>query len=261
MRSPCRRLALAAIPLLLLGATGCSLSGSVSVNSPDSVLVDVTFSDFGQANADLCDESVFFGSGLQFISTEDNAGPICRITGNLEPERLESAGLKVRRFGEYLVLEIAPAGEGSAYPSIYLTVDFPGQVVEHNANEQTAPNQVRLTDLNSLSGSGLRVVALDHAGPPWWVIGTAGGVIAGSLLTLAVVLTRRRSRTASATVPSLQPADSEPVEPDPTAPAIPASPVPLPDPPAEPSRAPEPSEFKPPGPPADNSIWAPPRDS
>jgi len=88
-----------------------------------------------------------------------------------------------------------------------LLITFPGQVVDGGGGK-TDYNRVHFERGWGLGAMGkTRIVALNHAGPPWWVLAAGGGALVGALLTLALVLLPRRRPQAHGTdeAPGLAP--------------------------------------------------------
>lgn len=258
------------LALALAALAGCSVEGRVNVQSATAVEVDVTVR---ADRSPYCNADIV---GLSTIPERGRGGVItsCRYLGTMDPSQLGWA-LGLATAGEYLVavfnpLQVPASGSGDStenqLDAVDVTIVLPGSVQEANSGQVTG-DRVRITDpaVMTLPG-GLRLVALNHAGPAHWVWWFGGGILLGVLgATGVLIVVRRRIGRAPVPPPVDQPGEAEP-EPSP----VTADPAPSTGDPASRPTEPDgdadwsrPIDRTPPqiavpnDAPPDTSIWAP----
>ena len=187
--------------MLLFGTgalAGCSVDGRIDVVSPTAVNLDFTVR--GEPSAS-CDGGI---EGLSVTPGTDPGGIVtCHYAGTVNPSALGGANVPVTTVGEYIAVVVNPfgtSGQGTGSETINtvdVTLVLPGDVVEHNSGVAQG-RELRLTDPNLLQvPGGFRVVALNHAGPSYWLWWTGGGLVLGAVAGWAASwLLRRRLRHA-----------------------------------------------------------------
>lgn len=246
MWSSGRRLAavLAAILIGLLAA-GCDMVAELDVRSENHVEVELVINESGRCEG-LTD---FWG-----LQIEREGSLLCRATGTLDlTAAAQDRFLTVSRLGEYYLLDLRLPEESATVP-IDLTIHFPGMVVDAGGG-LISGNSVHFPKEYGVGAVGeIRVVALNHVGPPLWIIGTAAGLLLGALIAVGVMLGSGRQRPARAPAAAEaqlqalpQPEAGDRVEP------VPAEAFTVASPPPQPSQPPPRAQ-----PPVDHSIWAPP---
>ena len=237
---PTRRRALAVLGAILIAllASGCDMVAELDVRSESHVEVALVINDSGRCEG-LTD---FWG-----LQVEPEGSRLCRATGTLDlTAAAQDSFLTVSRLGEYYILDLR-LPEGTAEVPIDLTVRFPGMVVDSGGG-QVSGNSVHFPKEYGLGAVGdLRIVALNHIGPPLWIIGTSAGLLLGAVIAVGVMLGSGRHRPAGPPAPDEEldalplPEPGERVAPVAAEPAVAAI---QPSPPAQP--------------PVDPSVWAPP---
>ena len=215
-----RGLLLATCALLTL--SGCAVVGTVDVRSVDQVAIDLTVTG-NESYLPLC-EPTGWPADAQLIFEEhlnEVGDRTCHVTGVTHPEIIRQY-LGLTHVGEYFAIEANPLSMAPRSPvpigSIWsdpdtrldVAISFPGRVLSTTgtADGTTA----RFTDAQQfVRPYGLRVVALDHPGPEWTVLGPIVGLLAGLGVSVTWWHVSRRRRRA-----------------DPTASGEPASPLPAP---------------------------------
>lgn len=187
---------LRALLLVLLGVctlAGCSIEGRVELVSPSVVNLDVTVR--GERSP-YCNGDI---AGVTVTPGNEPGGIVssCRYVGTVNPLTLEGAYVAVATAGEYTAVVLNPYADGqisNEVESLAVTLVLPGDLVEHSSGVAVG-RELRLTDPTVFDvPGGLRVVALNHAGPPYWLWWTGGGLVLGLLAGLATAaLIRRRS--------------------------------------------------------------------
>jgi len=186
--------------------TGCDVTGTARIRSDDMVDVDLRVA---LDRGDVCD-----WAGLaDAVQTSEQRGRrgarVCVIRGTIPKERLRRWNVAIAHSGEHIDVTFNPLGlvdgEGPVddigVELVDVVVEFPGQVVDSNAN--VSGNTVEVTGVPRLTSSpGLRAVALDHPGPPFFLLlpavaFTLGGVVVGLMLRNA----RNREVSAAAAAP------------------------------------------------------------
>ena len=183
--------ALLGLMIALVSLAGCSIEGRVQVTSVSSMDVDVTVRG---DRSPYCNGDI---PGLSVVVGSEPGGVVssCRYLGTVDPTGLDFV-LGLASAGEYLVLVMNPfhvselgLSEAAAteVERIDITFVMPGTVVERNGGTPNGP-ELRITDLKAFQvPGGLRVVSLNHTGPPWWQWWTAAGLLAGLLIGLIIV--------------------------------------------------------------------------
>lgn len=238
---PFSRRALSALAMILVAlvTSGCDVVAELDVRSESHVEVALVINNSGRCEG-LTD---FWG-----LRIEPEGSRLCRATGTLD---LTAAGqerfLKVSRLGEYYVLDLRLPADSAEIP-IDLTVRFPGTVVEAgggliSGNSVHFPKEYGVGAVDEI-----RVVALNHIGPPLWIIGTSAGLLLGATIAVGVMLGSGRHRSARAPGVPDEELGALPL-PDPARRVVPATSEP-----GDPTVPPAPPER----PPVDPSVWAPP---
>nr|WP_300142948.1 hypothetical protein [Propionicimonas sp.] len=263
------RIALAsmAVPLALLLA-GCDTTGTIEVRSPTELGIDLTLTDYPRGNCNNV------GSTDTEITVErgiDASGKrYCRMHGTLKTESVY--GVQILPVGDYYVVSL-DLGENTEDPgTVDITLTLPGTVLASSSGTISG-NTVRLTGQEPLR-EDFELVA--RAGPetPWVPIAGGAGLALG--VAGALLVRRRRGRTAAAPVPPTEPDQGAPPDAPPAQPHAEGTaaddwsderPRPATDPtfwsrppvPENPAPAAA-AEDDPPGsrPPVDHSIWGPP---
>lgn len=237
MWRPTRRVlsALAAV-LIAFVASGCDVVAELDVRSESHVEVTLVINESGRCEG-LTD---FWG-----LKVEPEGSRLCRATGTLDlAAAAQDRFLTLSRLGEYYLLELRFPDSSAEIP-IDLTVRFPGMVVDAGGG-LISGNSVHFPKEYGVGAVGeIRVVALNHIGPPLWVIGTVGGLLLGAMIAVGVLLGSGRHRPARPSAAPDEALDTLPL-PDPAGRVVPAA--------AEPPEA----AVVPPPPPVDPSVWAPP---
>lgn len=204
---------------MLLGVcllAGCSIEGRVEVVSPTVLNLDVTVR--GERSP-YCDGDI---QGVTVTPGNEPGGIVssCRYVGTVNPLTLGATYFTVAAVGEYTAVVLLPfagtGGQGTSneVESLEVTLVLPGDVVERTSGVASG-RELRLTDPKIFEvPGGLRVVALNHAGPPYWLWWTGGGLVAGLLAGLAGAGLIRRRTPPRGGSPADQAIDSD--EPDAT---------------------------------------------
>ena len=244
-----RALGLACAAALLLG--GCAVEGTLTIESARRVAVDLTVRDIDSPSCDDYSEAMELGIR---VTPVEGPGLSCRFVGSLDPEALGGQiDFMVLEVGENLsvasnplgVLAPADAESLAGLARFDLRVVFPGPVLRSSGT--MSGNEASFTRDDLLEG-GLTAVGQGHPGPPTWLPGLAGGLVAGTGIGAAIgwAVWRRRGRRppeegATATEGDEfadDPEDLHPTDPHPQDPKPPFPPEPRPA--------------------GDDSIWAPP---
>lgn len=207
-----------ALIVVVVGGSGCSVQGRVTVRSPQAMDVDLTILDVDGSceDAQIPGVSVLPGKGAGDQRT-------CRAVGTLDPSD-ELFGLVVGVAEDYVLLIYnplqIPLSRGSDTTSnpvkgMDVVIAFPGQVVSSSAGSVQG-REVHVTNPAALlQPGGLRAVAYRDTGLPAWVwsvaLGVAGGLAVGLLLGRSRRLRRRGVDQDDAPVEALMPViDDEP---------------------------------------------------
>ncbi len=201
---------------LLFG--GCSVDGTLTIESADRVAVDIIVHDL---SASSCDEyATAVDLGLLVTPVEGASVLTCRFAGYLDAERLRQTHIALSEVGEHLVLGFDPWGAGdvaeeaelSGLPAFDVTVNFPGPVLRSSGT--ASGNQARFLRDDLLEPLGLIAVGQAHGGPPWWLLalglGVVGGAGIGGLASWQLASRRRRPSDE----PEVTPDDEFPDDPD-----------------------------------------------
>ena len=210
--------ALSGLSAALVMLTGCSIEGRVQAFSASNLSIDLTVHG---SRSPYCSADI---PGLSVTPGNEPGGVVssCHYAGKVDLTTVGSV-LGLASAGEYLVLVINPFQFTFDGPqdvrrtdveAIDITVVMPGTVVEHNGGRVSGA-EVRITELEQLQvPGGLRLVALNHAGPPWWQWWAGGGFVVGLLLGLAAIgvarLNRRRRSEAGNESSEPNPTDDQP---------------------------------------------------
>ena len=274
-----RVFACTAAALLALLVSGCEVRGTVDVKSATEAEVNLVFT---RSEVDCIGLTRYAGLVIKG-SPESDGNQTCRAQGTIDMAALKDFGIVLSQAGEYVTVDLALPQQFGNMPT-QVDIGFPGRVVE-DGGLPVSGTSVRLGDASGIATfSPVKVVALSHPGPDWWVIALAGGLVAGSGLTGVLILLWGRGRRLRSSLHL----DAEPA-PDPDA-SAPATDAPGPQratvppdgqpvaamrdaryealfaPPAAGTeavavRAPEPAAPSPPAPvAAEHRIWAPPED-
>lgn len=223
---------------LLFG--GCSVEGTLTIESADRVAVDITVSDLSASSCDEYARAVDLG----LLVTPVVGAPrlTCHFTGYVDAEQLRKTNIALSEVGEHLVLGFDPWGADnvaeeaklSGLPAFDVTVNFPGPVLRSSGT--ASGNQARFLRDDLLEPLGLIAVGQAHGGPPWWLLalglGVLGGAGAGGLA--GWLLASRRGRPSEE--PEATHDDDFPDDPD----------------------EPRPDAAESPRTDVDDSVWAPP---
>lgn len=230
-------LALGCAAALLLG--GCSVEGTLTVESAERIGVDLTVRDIAGA---ACEDYAEAGElGLQ-VTPVEGPGTSCRFLGSLSSSEFARANFLLVDAGEHLSIGVYPLGMGAPADAdslaelarLDLRMVFPGPVLRSSGT--MSGNEASFTRDDLLEG-GLTAVGQGHPGPPTWLLALGGGLAAGAAVGGPIGWAVRRRRGVAA-------ADEAPEADD----------VDIPDDPAEPSAdAPAPPRVA-----VDDSVWAPP---
>ena len=240
-------LALGVAAALLLG--GCSIEGTVTIESAQRVAVDITASDVSASSCDEYNEALGLGLTVQPI---DGAPRLtCRFEGVVTADALGRTRVALSEVGEQLALGFDPAAFGDSSSTDQLPgltgfevrVIFPGPVLHSSGTVDG--NDTLFSRHHLLEPDGLRVIGQGHAGPAWWLLALVGGALAGAGIGGASgwFLASRRPG----------PAEDEPSAPDGDELGAVAG-----DPQPELAAAPHPSAAPAPRQAVDESMWAPP---
>jgi len=204
MRHRLRRLLTIVIGLVAaVLLTGCDVTGTVKVRSDDMVDLDLRVA---LDRGDVCD-----WSGLaDAVQTSEQRGRrgarVCVIRGTIPKERLRRWNVAIAHSGEHIDVTFNPLGlvdgEGPVddigVDLVDVVVEFPGQVVDSNAT--VSGNTVEVTGVPRLTSSpALRAVALDHPGPPLFLLLPAAAFALGGL-AVGLLVRNARNREATAAV-------------------------------------------------------------
>lgn len=189
--------ALLGLLLALFLFAGCTIEGRIQATSVSGLDVDLTVRG---ARSPYCSGDI---PGISVTPGNEPGGVVgsCHYVGKVDLTTVGSV-LGLASAGEYLVLVLNPyqlAFDGpqpgriqSDVEGIDVTVVMPGSVLEHNGGAASG-SQVRITDITQFEvPGGLRIVALNHPGPPWWQWWAGGGFFVGALLGLALIGVLRR---------------------------------------------------------------------
>jgi hypothetical protein len=266
--------AAAALSGLLL--SGCEVHGTVDVKSGTVAEANLVFT---EAEVDCLGLTRYAGLVIKG-SPESDGNQTCRAQGTIDTSALKDFGIELSQAGEYVIVDLALPQQFGYMPT-QVDISFPGGVVQDGGLKVTGTT-VRLGDASGLATlTPVKVVALAHPGPEWWVMALFGGLLTGVALTAGLLLLLRRRHRLRTTLH----ADTEP-SPDPDATDAPGAPPATVTPDPEPVDAVRDADYHalfappPPGttaaagpaperaapqPPAtaaaDHRIWAPPDDS
>lgn len=191
----------------LVTLSGCAVVGTVDVRSPDQVAIDLTVTG-NESYLPLCEPTGWpADAALTFEEHLNEVGEkTCHVTGVTHPEIVREY-LGLTHVGEYFAIEANPLSLAPRSPvpigSIWsdpdtrldVAISFPGRVLSTTgvADGTTA----RFTDAQQfVRPYGLRVVALDHPGPEWTVLGPIVGLLAGVGLAVIWWYVRRQRHRA-----------------------------------------------------------------
>ncbi len=209
-----RMLGCTAAALLALLLSGCEVHGTVDVTSGKQAEANLVFTD---AEVDCLGLTRYAGLVIKG-SPESDGNQTCRAQGTIDTAALKDFGIELSQVGEYITVDLALPQQFGYMPT-QVDINFPGRVLEDGGMAVTGTS-VRLGDSSGIATlSPVKVVALSHTGPEWWVLALVGGFAGGIALTAGVLLLvrrRRRLRTLHT--------DADPLEPD----AAPATAVPPP---------------------------------
>ncbi|MBN9106726.1 MAG: hypothetical protein J0I14_17180 [Propionibacteriaceae bacterium] len=251
------RRATAVVGLALSGLllAGCDATGTVTVQTDDTILVDLVVN-ANDVGIEVSEDGTLACPGqIDALAVEPQTTPngtlACRITGTIRPSELgQTASLTT--VGDYRVLQVQrQSAETSPGGRTDLTIRFPGDVLQASAG-QVEGNNVRITNIADFTG--LTVIALNRPGPADRVIWAAAGVF-GTLLVVGTLwlVRHRRQQTPPPAPPEETSLDwLAPRAGDPTNAAPEVSEPIVPEPPLAPTTT-DPADH-------DHSIWAPPGD-
>jgi hypothetical protein len=194
----------------LLALSGCAVVGTVDVRSPDQVAIDLTVTG-NESYLPLCEPTGWPADAqLAFEEHLNEVGDkTCHVTGVTHPEIIREY-LALTHVGEYFAIEANPLSLAPRSPvpigSVWsdpdtrldVAISFPGRVLSTTGTADGAT--ARFTDAQQfVRPYGLRVVALDHPGPEWTVLGPIVGLLAGVGLAVAWWYVRRQRRRVDPT--------------------------------------------------------------
>lgn len=168
---------------LLLG--GCSIEGTIAIESTERMGVDLVFRDAPVASCDDFRQVTERGFA---VTTVAGPGVSCHVVGYADREVLALVNVLLTTAGEQLSFGFAPLGfeqladaPAELLPeltSLDLRVIFPGTVLRSSGT--ASGNEARFTRDDLLELGGLSAVAQDHPGPPFWTLALGGGLLAGA---------------------------------------------------------------------------------
>lgn len=178
---------------------GCDVTGTATLRSDDYVELDLrAVVDVGETCDWQLGETVRTEERRMWRGSER----LCLLQGTVHKEELRRWGVSVSHLGERIEVSFNPLGvvttsrrtaASVGIRDLAVAVEFPGQVLESTGIVEGTT--VRFTDVDQLAEPlGLRAVGLDHAGPPWTVVGGATAFGLGVIATAMFWAWRHRRR-------------------------------------------------------------------
>lgn len=175
---------------------GCDVTGTMKVRPDDQVELDL------RVVVEDGEPCLWQLSGGEIRTGERRirgGGRLCLLQGSVPKESLSRWGVQIAHLGEHIeavynplgVAEVADRRSPVALTGVSVEVEFPGEVRETTGIVEGTV--VRFTDVGQVSRpSGLRVVALDHRGPPLSLVIPAVAFAVGALGVAALWAAARR---------------------------------------------------------------------
>ena len=167
---------------------GCDVTGTATLRSDDYVELNLrAVVDVGETCDWQLGETVRTEERRMWRGSER----LCLLQGTVHKEELRRWGVSVTHLGERIEVSFNPLGVVTTsrrtaatvgIRDLAVAVEFPGQVQESTGIVEGTT--VRFTDVDQLAQPfGLRAVGLDHAGPPWTLVGAGAAFGLGALAT------------------------------------------------------------------------------
>ncbi len=158
-----------------LALSGCDVTGTITIRPDDMVELDLrAVIDANQS----CEWQLGPGVRTDERRMRNSVQRLCLLQGTVNKEELRKWSVNVAHTGEHIEVVANPLGvvgpNETTWSSLGVTdlavrVQFPGAVLESTGIEEG--NTVRFTDVSQLGKpQGLRVLALDHPGPPLSIV-------------------------------------------------------------------------------------------
>lgn len=196
MRQRLRRLVAVMVGLLAaMALAGCDVTGTMKVRADDQVELDL--------RVVVEDEAPCFWQISGDIRTGERrirgGGRLCLLEGTVPKDTLSRWGVHITHVGEHIEAVYNPLGVADVanrlnpvpLTDVAVEVEFPGEVRESTGIVEGTT--VRFTDVAQLSKpSGMRVLALDHRGPPLSLVFPVVAFAVGALTVAALWAAARR---------------------------------------------------------------------
>ncbi len=190
MSRPWQRIAgCAAAALLTLLMCGCEVRGTVDVKSGTQAEANLIFTD---AQVDCLGLTRYAGLVIKG-SPESDGHQTCRAQGTIELDALKDFGITLSQTGEILLVDLAMP-EQFGYMPIEVDITFPGTVLDAGGSTITGNSFALNERSGAASPDSLRLIALSHPGPEWWVLALLAGFGGGVAAAVAVLLLLRWGR-------------------------------------------------------------------
>lgn len=181
--------------LAAMALAGCDVTGTMKVRADDQVDLDL--------RVVVEDEAPCFWQISGDIRTGERrirgGGRLCLLQGTVPKETLSRWGVHISHVGEHIeavynplgVADIADRRNSAPLSDVAVEVEFPGEIRETTGIADGTT--VRFTDVAQLTEpTGMRVLALDHRGPPLSLVVPAVAFAVGALMIAALWAAARR---------------------------------------------------------------------